>query len=45
MSRFGKTAQPVVGEELAPPVKIDISDSDTSRGSIMNVSRVDVLSA
>jgi hypothetical protein len=25
MSRFGKTAQPVVGEELAPPIKIDIS--------------------
>jgi hypothetical protein len=25
MSRFGKTAQPVVSEELTPPVKIDIS--------------------
>jgi hypothetical protein len=25
MSRFGKTAQPVVSWELAPPVKIDIS--------------------
>jgi len=22
---FGKPAQPVVGEELAPPIKIDIS--------------------
>jgi hypothetical protein len=25
MSPFGKTAQPVVGEELAPPIEIDIS--------------------
>jgi hypothetical protein len=23
--RFGKPVQPVVGEELAPPIKIDIS--------------------
>jgi hypothetical protein len=42
---FGKPVQPVVGEELAPPIKIDISAIPKYRVNIMSVSRVDVLSA
>ena len=42
---FGKPVQPVASEELAPPIKIDISAIPTRHvKSIMNVSRVDVLS-
>ena len=41
---FGKPVQAVAGEEMAPPIKIDISGADTSRAGIMNVLRVDVWS-